>query len=739
MNSDNESFIVSGKESLLDHDQQPSSPEHTSNNNLVIKTIFLSLLILVILILGSMILSSTSKRTEPERFNVYVSHSSRYYCHLTMYPELCYDSMSSIMNSTQVLRSTPGPIFSTSVQVALNELETIAAISIPRALSFATNNSLVRPRLSDCLAWVQDSWSRMNKSLSTLGVDSDVGLLTYEEMDNMNAGTLGATSNALKCFLALEEIEDVVEEGEEKRRVEEVKLGVEKARKCMVNSIWLLQRRETILFDFYNPFIEDEESYVLPYYNFDYSVCITVVIAVIIIYLVRNGSSMSGKPTLLNPALQAFCFVASDRPSCIKTFNPIIKGKSVSDPNQILTLSLQQAIKELENVIPLVQSNTVRIRDGNDQTVAAFKNCSTSLLDALSQTRDALGKMRANPFVEAQSDEQRAEMVSQITAVEQSLGSCIEDLETVEATDVSEVRAKVFDAKAYVNSGGDFLLRFDEVLQMVWSYSVTDKGLILENLFSILQSRISSFLFDQRKPIIIYGIHQRHQRLRQSKPLRRPLQSSGQPPPPPQQNHSSLSRRLPDPHHRRPRRRPHPRVRHGVRRTRAVPTRLQLGRASQDRLLCDSVPRLMLLLHFSPQFPALQQPFALLQPLSPRQCARGIEPQKSTHCADGRAGHEGLRRAVRRRGESTTEVGRVDLCRQWEKALTEMKISDLQTWISAAMTDQETCLDGLAETGSTALDEFKLKVQKSQEYMSNTLAILNNIQSLFDKFGLTMP
>ncbi|KAL0416514.1 UNVERIFIED_CONTAM: Pectinesterase 3 [Sesamum latifolium] len=74
-----------------------------------------------------------------------------------------------------------------------------------------------------------------------------------------------------------------------------------------------------------------------------------------------------------------------------------------------------------------------------------------------------------------------------------------------------------------------------------------------------------------------------------------------------------------------------------------------------------------------------------------------------------------------------------------EKALTDMKISDLQTWISAAMTDQETCLDGFAETGSTALDEFKLKVQKSQEYMSNTLAILNNIQSLFDKFGLTMP
>ncbi|GFP99368.1 pectinesterase 3 [Phtheirospermum japonicum] len=74
-----------------------------------------------------------------------------------------------------------------------------------------------------------------------------------------------------------------------------------------------------------------------------------------------------------------------------------------------------------------------------------------------------------------------------------------------------------------------------------------------------------------------------------------------------------------------------------------------------------------------------------------------------------------------------------------EKVLTEMRISDLQTWISAAMTDQETCLDGLTEMGSTALGEFRVKVQRSQEYLSNTLAILNNIPSLFKKFGLTMP
>ncbi|KAL2244254.1 UNVERIFIED_CONTAM: hypothetical protein Sindi_0543400 [Sesamum indicum] len=230
-----------------------------------------------------------------------------------------------------------------------------------------------------------------------------------------------------------------------------------------------------------------------------FSVSLTVVIAVLIVYLVRNESSRSGKSTLFNPALQAFCFVSYNRPSCIKTFNPIISGKSISDPNQIFILSLQHAIKELENVIPLVQSNTTQIREGNDQTVAAFKNCSTSLPDALSQIRDTLGKMRANPFVEAQSDEQRAEMMSRITTVEENLGSCIEDLATVEATDVREVRAKVFDVKAYVNSGGDFVLGFDEVLQMLWSYKVGDRGLVLESLFDIsmcgLQLIFVFFLF----------------------------------------------------------------------------------------------------------------------------------------------------------------------------------------------------------------------------------------------------
>lgn len=59
---------------------------------------------------------------------------------------------------------------------------------------------------------------------------------------------------------------------------------------------------------------------------------------------------------------------------------------------------------------------------------------------------------------------------------------------------------------------------------------------------------------------------------------------------------------------------------------------------------------------------------------------------------------------------------------------TKAKIRELNAWISAAMTDQETCLDGLEEMGSTAWNEVRMKVQLSKQCMSDSLAILAKIQ-----------
>ncbi|XVF11947.1 hypothetical protein REPUB_Repub08aG0072400 [Reevesia pubescens] len=70
--------------------------------------------------------------------------------------------------------------------------------------------------------------------------------------------------------------------------------------------------------------------------------------------------------------------------------------------------------------------------------------------------------------------------------------------------------------------------------------------------------------------------------------------------------------------------------------------------------------------------------------------------------------------------------------------LTKEKISDIRTWISAAMSDQETCNDGLEEMGLTVADEVKSQVQSCKESISNSLAIVANMQNLLQKFGLTM-
>ncbi|KAK3195848.1 hypothetical protein Dsin_027158 [Dipteronia sinensis] len=52
-------------------------------------------------------------------------------------------------------------------------------------------------------------------------------------------------------------------------------------------------------------------------------------------------------------------------------------------------------------------------------------------------------------------------------------------------------------------------------------------------------------------------------------------------------------------------------------------------------------------------------------------------------------------------------MSEIEVVRLGEKMLTESKVNDIQTWISAAMINQETCLDGLEEMGSTAVDEVK--------------------------------
>ncbi|KAH7546993.1 hypothetical protein FEM48_Zijuj01G0259900 [Ziziphus jujuba var. spinosa] len=80
---------------------------------------------------------------------------------------------------------------------------------------------------------------------------------------------------------------------------------------------------------------------------------------------------------------------------------------------------------------------------------------------------------------------------------------------------------------------------------------------------------------------------------------------------------------------------------------------------------------------------------------------------------------------------STMEVG------EGGKILSESKIDSIKTWLSTAITDQETCLDALKDLNSTQLvKDLSTVMQNSTEFTSNSLAIVAKILGLLTSFNI---
>ncbi|XWS70138.1 hypothetical protein CRYUN_Cryun03dG0023500 [Craigia yunnanensis] len=80
---------------------------------------------------------------------------------------------------------------------------------------------------------------------------------------------------------------------------------------------------------------------------------------------------------------------------------------------------------------------------------------------------------------------------------------------------------------------------------------------------------------------------------------------------------------------------------------------------------------------------------------------------------------------------SSVQVG------QYEKMLlVKAKINDMRTWLSSAITNQETCLDGLLEAADhTAIrQEVEYAMRNSTEFSSNSLAIASHIMTILQHF-----
>lgn len=68
-----------------------------------------------------------------------------------------------------------------------------------------------------------------------------------------------------------------------------------------------------------------------------------------------------------------------------------------------------------------------------------------------------------------------------------------------------------------------------------------------------------------------------------------------------------------------------------------------------------------------------------------------------------------------------------------EKILSDSRINDLKTWLSAAITDQETCLDGFEGAADGFQKKLKAAMVNSTRFTSNSLAIVSGILGIMEK------
>uniref|UniRef100_A0A5B6ZFC8 Pectinesterase n=1 Tax=Davidia involucrata TaxID=16924 RepID=A0A5B6ZFC8_DAVIN len=85
-------------------------------------------------------------------------------------------------------------------------------------------------------------------------------------------------------------------------------------------------------------------------------------------------------------------------------------------------------------------------------------------------------------------------------------------------------------------------------------------------------------------------------------------------------------------------------------------------------------------------------------------------------------------------------ISSMDVNKSTEKLLSASKISDIRTWLSTTITDQETCLDALQELNSTAsipvLEDVRDLIKNSTEFSSNSLAIVTKILGILTEFNV---
>ncbi|CAN0891576.1 21 kDa protein [Linum grandiflorum] len=107
---------------------------------------------------------------------------------------------------------------------------------------------------------------------------------------------------------------------------------------------------------------------------------------------------------------------------------------------------------------------------------------------------------------------------------------------------------------------------------------------------------------------------------------------------------------------------------------------------------------------------------------STKAYVRKLQPSKPREAAAVKDCAEEIEDTVDRLSRSIKEL-------KTKPADLEMMISDVQTWVSAALTDEGTCMDGFSTAGKSAAamkEVVRGKVEKIVHLTSNALALVNS-------------
>lgn len=158
--------------------------------------------------------------------------------------------------------------------------------------------------------------------------------------------------------------------------------------------------------------------------------------------------------------------------------------------------SLVKATEQLQDAISLILSN-YSASDFDIDAELAWKNCSGSILNGWGEIQDAVQHLIIY--------EERGEISisiwmmrrQQIMAAEGFIESCFDDLEKVESTAASEVRAKLLLAMVYLSGRGEFLSSY-AYYDQIWRRLL--RMIAFGNLFYIIFCGVNLFF-------ILYMFH----------------------------------------------------------------------------------------------------------------------------------------------------------------------------------------------------------------------------------------